>query len=159
MKRKYDKTTRSDKLYNIWIGMKGRCYNPNHKDYKWYGGKGITICDEWLNNFEAFQQWSYAHGYKEGLSINRINSDNNYCSENCRWITLSEQQRNRSNLHYITYNNETHCITEWGEIYGLPRGTIKDRILYSHWSIEDALLTPKKEEKYSISGKANQRLK
>lgn len=77
-------------LYKVWWSMKERCYSQNHKAYHNYGGRGIIICDEWLSNFLNFYEWSHLNGYKEGLSIDRINNDDNYSPENCRWITVSE---------------------------------------------------------------------
>lgn len=89
------------RLYRIWAAMKQRCYNKNAQNYKHYGGRGITICDEWRNNFEAFCEWALTHGYKDpplnaghnrsrSLTIDRINNDKGYSPDNCQWITLSE---------------------------------------------------------------------
>lgn len=85
------------KLYNIWLRMKGRCNRPTATSYQYYGGRGICVCDEWQNDFAAFRDWAMSHGYQEGLSIDRIDPDGNYCPENCRWITMAEQQRNKRN--------------------------------------------------------------
>ena len=85
------------KLYNTWLRMKGRCNNPNATSYKYYGGRGITVCLEWQRDFAAFRDWANAHGYKEGLSIDRIDPNGNYEPSNCRWITMAEQQRNKRN--------------------------------------------------------------
>lgn len=80
---------KNKRLYNIWSCMKQRCNNPNHTAARWYHDKGIRVCPEWLN-FETFQEWALSHGYREDLSIDRINSDKNYCPENCQWIPLKE---------------------------------------------------------------------
>ncbi len=77
-------------LYAIWVAMKQRCLNPNNKAYKYYGKRGIVICKEWLKNYLAFKWWAMSHGYKEGLTIDRIDSTGNYESSNCQWITASE---------------------------------------------------------------------
>lgn len=86
---------KGQRLYRIMTGMKDRCYNPNATGYKNYGGRGITICDEWRNDFFAFRDWAYANGYAEGLTIDRIDNDKGYCPENCRWATKAEQNRNK----------------------------------------------------------------
>ena len=83
------------RLYNIWSNMKARCCNPNNPDFKrWYGVRGITICDEWKNDFQAFYDWSMSHGYDDSLSIDRIDNDGNYEPDNCRWTTSKEQAHN-----------------------------------------------------------------
>ena len=92
------KTTHGQKntrLYNIWRGMKIRCLNENFRFFKHYGGRGITICDEWMNSFENFRDWALATGYSDELSIDRIDNDGNYEPDNCRWATQSEQNANR----------------------------------------------------------------
>lgn len=83
------------RLYGIWRGMKSRCYNPNVQKYKDYGGRGIKICEEWLDDFQAFYDWAMSHGYTDALSIDRIDVDGNYEPSNCRWATAKEQRHNR----------------------------------------------------------------
>lgn len=83
----------SYKLYQIWIAMRRRCYDTTVINYSYYGGRGITVCDEWLTSYEAFETWAIENGYTEGLSIDRIDADGNYCPENCRWITRSENSK------------------------------------------------------------------
>lgn len=85
----------NSKLYKVWRGMKTRCYNPNFIYYCNYGGRGITICDEWKNDFSKFYEWAINNGYEEGLTIDRINNDGNYEPINCRWITRAEQNKNQ----------------------------------------------------------------
>jgi len=82
------------RLYRIWKGIKSRCFNPKQQNYKRYGGKGIKICDEWKNSYLTFKSWALANGYRHNLTIDRIDSDGNYCPENCHWLTLSENSRN-----------------------------------------------------------------
>ena len=104
------------RLYRIWSGMKSRCYDPNVKSYRHYGGRGITICDEWRDNFEAFRDWAFANGYCDDLSIDRIDGNGNYEPSNCRWATNSEQVSNRRkkvpDVHIHRHVLEEHS-NEW----------------------------------------------
>lgn len=83
------------RLFKIWAGMKTRCYNPNSSRYADWGGRGIEICEEWKNDFMVFHDWAISNGYREDLTIDRIDNDGNYCPENCRWITTAEQNQNK----------------------------------------------------------------
>lgn len=83
------------RLYNVWQGMKQRCYYPKYKNYHNYGGRGVLVCDEWRNDFKAFYDWAMSHGYADGLSIDRIDNDKGYSPSNCRWATAHEQRLNQ----------------------------------------------------------------
>lgn len=107
------------KVYGVLEGMKGRCYNPHNKHYKNYGGRGIKICDEWLNNSSLFIEWALKNGYKQGLTIDRIDNNKGYSPQNCRWVTRKTQQRNRRSNVYILYKGEIHCKKEWCDILGI----------------------------------------
>ena len=127
------------RLYRIWGNMKTRCYNPNSDAYHNYGARGIKICDEWLNDFKNFYDWAINNGYKDNLTIDRIDVNGNYEPTNCRWCTDKEQCNNTRKNRYITYKNITHTISEWAEIRGIARDTLRNRIVKHHWSIERAL--------------------
>lgn len=131
----------NDRLYGIWINMKHRCNNPNDPRYYDYGGRGITVCNEWLHSYENFKDWSMRNGYTERLSIDRINVNGNYEPSNCRWATNKEQQNNMRSNRLLTYLGETHTVSEWAEITGINKSTISKRIDRSGWSIERALTT------------------
>lgn len=129
------------RLYKIWLGMKKRCYNTSSKAYKNYGGRGICVCNEWLNDFESFRTWSLCNGYTSELSIDRIDVNGNYCPENCRWINDCAQANNRRNNHLLEYNGEVKTVATWAEEYELNYHTLFSR-LDRGWSVEEALKTP-----------------
>lgn len=131
-------------IYKIWESIKRRCFLKNQKNYKNYGGRGITICDEWLNP-ENFYKWAIANGYKKGLSIDRIDVNGNYEPSNCRWATSVQQANNTRGNRYITYNGETHTIADWSRILGIKAGILYQR-LGKGWSIERAFTTPPKNK-------------
>lgn len=132
------------RIYKIWIEIKRRCYNINSISYKNYGGRGITICDEWKNDFMPFYNWSMNNGYTDKLSIDRINNDGNYEPSNCRWTNRKTQNNNTRHNHYITYNGKTLTLAQWCEELGFTYSCLKSRINKHHWSIEKALTTPPK---------------
>lgn len=117
-----------DRLYNVWCSMKERCYNAHNKRYGRYGARGISVCDEWKCDFSVFANWAMSHGYKEGLTIDRIDNSGNYCPENCRWATSAQQNRNYSRNHMITYLGETKCLADWADQFGINRTTVLFRI-------------------------------
>lgn len=102
MKHGLRKNGQRERLYRIWDGMIGRCERPSQKGYARYGARGITVCDEWRYNYVAFRTWAYKNGYRDDLTIDRINGDLGYCPENCRWATYKEQVANRK-FHRIFY--------------------------------------------------------
>lgn len=129
-------------LHNVWCGMNNRC-NPNHKHCKGYGDRGIGVCKEW-EDYEKFAKWARSNGYKEGLSIERIDVNGDYCPENCTWIEKEKQARNRRTTFWIDFRGRRMSLAEAAEIVGLPYKQVHYRIKHG-WSIEDALNTPLKE--------------
>ena len=130
------------RLYQIWLDIKQRCRNPKQKVYKWYGAKGIDICEEWANDYLIFEKWSLENGYKEKLTIDRINNLGNYEPNNCRWITVKEQHRNTSKTITIEYKSKTQCLKDWCIELNKPYPTIAGRIRKG-WQPKIALLVPK----------------
>lgn len=131
----------STRLYNIWHKMKERCYNPNHAHYINYGGRGIAVCDEWKNNFQAFYDWATQNGYQEHLTLDRIDNSKGYSPSNCRWASAVEQQNNTRRNRLLTMNGEVKSVAAWSRERHIPYSTIYSR-LTSGWSIEDALTKP-----------------
>lgn len=113
----------NQKLFNLWQTMKSRCENPNREKYKDYGERGIRVCNEW-QDASNFVLWALRNGYKDGLQLDRINNDGNYCPENCRFVTPKENSRNRRNTKFLVVNNEKRCVAEWSEITGISAYTI-----------------------------------
>lgn len=132
--------TSETRLYHIWEKMKTRCYNRNSCNYHSYGGRGIKVCDEWVHNFSAFQEWALSHGYNDTLQIDRIDNDGDYEPSNCRWVTHKKNNNNRSNCVYIDYQGQTHTLKEWAEIYNIDYTTLWGR-LKRGWSFEKAIST------------------
>lgn len=130
-----------NRIYKIWVGMKQRCTNVNYTGYNDYGGRGINICDDWLNSFYNFYCWAINNGYNNKLTLDRIDVNGNYCPENCRWTTNIQQQNNKRNTHWIEYNNEVHSLAEWSKIYNIPYKKLCNRITHLHWDFEKAITT------------------
>lgn len=135
------KHTHGNRVYNIWFNMIRRCTMPSDKSFKNYGERGIRVCDEWLNDFMSFYNWAMNNGYRDDLTIDRINNNGNYEPSNCRWVTMKEQHRNYSQNKNYTIDNETKCLTEWCEIYNIKYTTVLRRLEHG-LSIYDALTKP-----------------
>lgn len=141
-------------LYSRYKHIKERCYNPNSKSYYRYGGRGIKMCDEWLNNYQSFEEWCLSHGFQEELAIDRINNDGDYSPDNCRFVTLKENNQKRNTTRWYTIDGETKNLQQWCDVYGICRGTVYSR-LENGWDIKDALTKPvsKGRDKTSLIGK------
>lgn len=136
-KCKYESVTKhgqnGTRLYAVWNSMKQRCLNKNHKNYKDYGGRGITICDEWKNDFTKFYDWAMNSGYNINAkymqcTLDRINVNGNYEPINCRWITMKEQGENTRTAHLINYKGECHCLSEWARILNIGRKNLEYKL-------------------------------
>lgn len=115
------------RLFKIWSGMKQRCLNKNAPNYHLYGGKGIKICDEWMD-FSVFANWAIDNGYTNSLTLDRQDNNGNYEPSNCRWVTQKTQCRNRSNNTIYTFNGCSMTLAEWSEKLNIPKSTISERI-------------------------------
>ena len=142
------------RLNSIYRTMKQRCCNPKRKDYKYYGARRITVCDEWLDSetknisrgfntkgWLNFQKWAFENGYAEGLTLDRIDVNKGYCPENCRWVSMKIQANNKKNNLNITYKGETKTLMQWCEKLNLVYNRIFKRIYIHKWSIEKAFET------------------
>lgn len=126
------------RLYNIYCEMKRRCYLRSDKSYGKYGGRGIAVCDEWLEDRTTFFDWAINNGYRDDLTIDRIDNNKGYSPDNCKWLTPKQQTRNRRNTIKLTYKSETKSLAEWCEILNLNYKTVYKRIYKLHWSVEKA---------------------
>lgn len=140
------------RIRKVWASMMNRCNNPNCYEYDIYGGRGITVCEEW-KKLENFAKWAYSNGYKESAefgecTIDRIDNNKGYSPDNCRWATAKEQGNNKRNNHFIEYNGKRQTIAQWADELGINRGTLMSRIK-NRWPLEKAL----RKEKYSTHGK------
>jgi hypothetical protein len=128
--------------YSIWYGMIGRCQNPNHSNYSYYGGRGIKVCNRWRGD-SGFQNFIDDLGPRpsDNHSIDRIDVNGDYCPENCRWATIAMQATNKRNSRYLEYNGKTQTVGQWAKEFGMAATTLKSRLL-SGRSVEDALTRP-----------------
>lgn len=137
-------------IHNIWCGINNRC-NPNHAHSNGYGKRGISVCAEW-SVFENFRDWAFANGYKEGLTIERKDVNGNYSPENCKWVSLSEQARNRRTTRWVVHQGRTMSLAEAAEIAGLPYKQVHFRIKHG-WSVEKALSEPLMDNSNSLQSR------
>lgn len=133
------------RLYGILFNAKDRCYNENSEYYHNYGGRGITVCNEWMGNdgLEKFIEWALSNGYKEGLTLDRKDNNKGYSPDNCSWETRKHQSNNKRNNVWITLNGETKTLAQWCEKYNVPYARVETRYTKMGWCIEDALFTPR----------------
>lgn len=130
------------RLYKIWRAIIKRCTKPKSVNYAYYGGRGITVCEAWEHDYAIFKTWALTNGYKNNLTIDRIDVDKGYSPENCRWATAEEQGSNKRNNVNWTYQGQTKHVSAWAKIIGISRTALMFRVTRSGWSIEKALSTP-----------------
>ena len=119
------------RIFHIFESMKSRCLNPKEQHYSNYGGRGIKVCTEWLDKdcgFVRFRDWAYKNGYSDKLTLDRINVNGNYEPQNCRWVTVKQQNNNTRRNLYIEYKGERKTVAEWSELTGIPYGTLAERV-------------------------------
>ena len=119
---------RNTRLYSIYTNMKTRCKNNNSSTYRYYGERGINVCEEWDNSFSVFMDWAIKNGYNDNLTLDRINVNDGYNPSNCRWVTIEMQANNKRNNIYYTYMGETHTIAEWAKILPISKKNVYQRI-------------------------------
>ena len=132
------------RLYGVWTDMKQRCYNPNEIAYKNYGERGIEVCNEWKNDFGKFYDWAINNGYSDNLEIDRINNNQNYSPNNCRWITHQEQQLNKRSNRIVEYNGEVKPLKIWVDELNLDYHKVNVRLI-NGWNVEDAFFSDGRE--------------
>ena len=154
-----------ERLYNVYLGMRHRCYDPKIKNYRLYGGRGIKICDEWLNDYSVFREWAYANGYDENAprgkcTIDRIDNNGDYTPQNCRWVDMKTQRKNQNPLnmyqknpelrthkskHMWTINGKTMSANWWCRHYGVGFSYVMYRVTKMGMAPLEALTLPKKQ--------------
>lgn len=139
-----------DRLKEILYGMKKRCYNPNSSSYSNYGGRGIEICDEWLNDTNSFVTWALGNGYNENLTIERIDNNGNYEPSNCKWITRVEQANNKRNNVHVQIDGQEVNLSELAKALGLAGATIYTRYYSGLRGIELIRLSDKRKKQESL---------
>lgn len=126
-KRNFKHGQTNTRLFSIWQNMKDRCFNPNNDKYSYYGGRGITVCKEWVEDFMNFYNWAMSNGYEDRLTIDRIDNNKNYEPSNCRWATIICQANNKRSNRVVSYNGEDHTLAEWSRILKINSSTLGTR--------------------------------
>lgn len=135
------------RLYRIWNALIQRCNNKNHSAYRYYGEKGIAVCEAWKDDFITFYEWAMMNGYSDELTIDRIDIAKGYFPENCRWVSRKVQANNRTFCKMIEYNGKIQTLTQWCEELGLNYKLIHSRLYRLGWSFEKAISVPVKKRK------------
>ena len=136
------------RLYYVWVEMRQRCQNLRHPHFTLYGGRGISVCEEW-SRFEAFSEWARRAGYKSGLTLDRIDCDGGYSPRNCRWVTQRTQCNNQRRNKTITYRGRSQSLSMWARELGLNYYTLRSRLRVG-WPVERALETPMEGRNFGL---------
>lgn len=144
-------------LWYRWNGIKKRCLNKNDERYHEYGGRGIKVCDEWLESFDNFADWALSHGYREDLTIERINVNGDYCPENCCWISRKEQAYNKCDTIWVDYKGRHIQLVKLCQEKGLRYDAIHNRIMAQGWDVEKAIDEPLHTNVGSLMSKCKER--
>lgn len=139
------------RLYQEWAGIKARCVYKSARSCKNYGARGIKMCDEWSGSFEKFRDWALQNGYRDDLTIERLDCNGDYCPENCSWIPQSEQSNNTRRCVMITYNGKTQNLSDWCKELGLDYKRTHNRIAKMGWTFERAATEPVNVNKRNMS--------
>lgn len=129
-------------LYRMWYNMKTRCNYEKSDHYRFYGARGIKVCEDWERSYELFRDWAISSGYVEGLTIERKDNDKGYNPDNCRFIPMRTQYYNTRRNHLMEYNGEVKTVAEWSEYAGIPYNTMLARVTRYGWTAEKAITTP-----------------
>ena len=124
---------------STWKNMKKRCNYPNASEYENYGGRGISVCKEWSNNFQSFYDWAINNNWSKELTIDRIDTNGNYCPENCRWANVETQMNNMTKNHYIKYNGDTYTLSTLAKHLNIPYNIIRYRLSNCKWTVEQLI--------------------
>ena len=139
----------NSRIYKIYRGMLDRCYRETDKHYKDYGARGIVVCQEWKDDNKTFFDWAKDNGYRDDLTIDRIDPNGNYEPNNCRWVDMKTQQNNKRNNVYLTYKGKTQTMMQWSKELGVKYDTIKSRKKHG-WSDKECLFGKDKAEQQTI---------
>ncbi len=139
-------TVKQNHIYRLWFYMKERCYNPGVLSFEYYGGRGITVCNEWIDDFPKFCSWALENGWKKGLQLDRQNNNEGYSPDNCRFTTPTINGRNKRNNKILDFMGQKKSLSEWAEIYNIKPALVSKRI-NANWDIERALTAPSKKAK------------
>lgn len=146
--KKYAEIDNLDRLFQFYNKMKSRCYKRTDARYRFIGGKGIKVCEEWNDSLENFYEWAIDNGYQPDLYLERINQDEDFSPDNCIWVDKYERIRKKKEKHWRTYEGETYIVADWARLYGIPASLLNSR-LRRGWEFKDAIYKDTRKYKKS----------